>query len=95
MALVMGTASVPGNSTVAVFTVPPGYCNVMFYQPSQAQSVVVGTSMRLTPTNGMLLATTGTPSNTEAYVGSGGATWYATTGNGTAATFCYLISSTN
>ncbi len=89
----MGTVTVPGNSTVPGFTVPPGYCNVTLYQPSQAQPVFVGTNARVTATSG--LPVTATPVFTETAVGSGGVTYYATTGNATAATFCYFVSSTN
>lgn len=93
MSYIMGTVSVPGNSTVTAFIVPPGYANLLVYQPSQAQQVFLGTSSRVSATNGMLVAVT--PTGTETYVGSSGATWFATTGNATAATFCYLISSAN
>jgi hypothetical protein len=93
MSYVMGTVTVPGNATVPAFTAPPGYCNLFFYQPSQAQSVFLGSSTKVSSTNG--LTVTPTPTNTETVVGSSGLTFFATTGNATAATFCYLISSTN
>lgn len=93
MSYVMGTVSVPGSSTVTAFVVPPGYCNVVLYQPAQAQQVFVGSSSRVSATNGMPVPST--PLNTETYVASAGATWFATTGNTTAATFCYLLSSAN
>jgi hypothetical protein len=93
MALIMGTITVPGNSTVPAFTMPPGYCNLLLYQPSQAQPVFLGTSARVTSASGIQLSQS--PFSTESWVGSGGANWFATTGNVTAATFCYLISSTN
>lgn len=94
MALIMGTISVPGNATVASFIIPPGYFNMTVYQPSQAQRVFVGTSSSVNSTNGM--AITPTPITSEGAVGTGGpTTFFATTGNATAATFCYLLSSTN
>lgn len=93
MSYVMGTVTVPGSSTVAAFVVPPGYCNVTFYQPTQAQAVYLGTSSRVSATSGMLL--TASPASTDSVLGTGGVTWYATTGNNTAATFCYLISAAN
>lgn len=93
MSYVLATVTVPGNSTVAAFVVPPGYCNMVFYQPSQAQTVFLGTSNRVSAANGLPVSPT--PTNTDSYVGSAGATWFATTGNATAATFCYIISSTN
>jgi hypothetical protein len=92
MSYVMATVTVPGNSTVPAFTAPPGYCNITLYQPSQAQQVFVGAG-KVSSTNGLPLAPT--PINTETYVGSGGTTFFATTGNATAATFCYLLSSAN
>lgn len=90
---IMGTVTVPGNSTVSGFTVPPGYGNVTLYQPSQAQPVFVGTSARVSAVSGLPI--TSTPITTETVVGSGGITYFATTGNATAATFCYFVSSTN
>lgn len=93
MSYVMGTITVPGNSTVTAFIMPPGYANLVFYQPSQSQAVFVGTSNRVSATNGLRISPT--PTNTETYVGSGGATWFATTGNATAATVCYLFCTTN
>lgn len=93
MSYVMGTVAVPGNSTVTAFIMPPGYANVVFYQPSQPQAVYLGTSVRVSTVNGLVVQPT--PTNTETFVGSGGATWFATTGNATAATFCYLFSTTN
>lgn len=93
MSYVMGTVTVPGNSTVTAFIVPPGYSNMVIYQPSQAQQVFAGTTNKVSATNGMPVPVT--PNNTETYVASSGATWFATTGNATAATFCYLISSAN
>lgn len=93
MSYVMATVSVPGNSTVAAFVAPPGYCNIVFYQPSQAQGVFIGTSNKVSAVSGLPVSVT--PTNTDTYVGSAGATFFATTGNATAATFCYLLSSTN
>lgn len=91
MTLVMGQATVPGNSTVQVFILPPGTVNTTVWQPAPATTqVYLGTSSRLTTVNGMLL--TSTPVNTESYVSSQGTPVFATTGNATAATFQYVIS---
>lgn len=90
----MGTITVPGASTVPAFIVPPGYFNLTVYQPSQAQQVFVGTSSRVSTSNGMLV--TATPISSDGVLSTGGpTTYFATTGNVTAATFCYLISTTN
>lgn len=93
MSYVMGTVNVPGNATVPAFVVPPGYNNVTVYQVSQAQGVFIGTSNRVSATSGMPVPLT--PLSTEQYVGSAGITYFATTGNATASSFSYLISSTN
>lgn len=93
MSYVMGTVNVPGNSTVTAFIVPPGYNNVTIYQVTQAQGVFVGNTNKVSATNGMPVPVT--PLSTEQYSGSAGLTYFATTGNATAATFSYLISSTN
>jgi hypothetical protein len=90
--ITIGTASVPANSTVAVFALPPGYCNFTIYQPSTPQSVYIGPGSVLTITNGMIV--TNTPVNSENYSPGRGTMIYATTGNATASTFCYIISST-
>lgn len=88
----MGTANVPGNSTVAVYSLPPGYANVCTFQVSNPQAVYKGTSTRVSATNGLQVPFT--PMNTETYTGSAGATIYATTGNATASSFSYIISTT-
>lgn len=90
MPLILGMATVPSNSTVAVFALPPGYSNITVYQISGPQ-VYKGTSTRVSATNG--LPVPNTPLSEESYVGSAGATMYATTG-GAAASFYYIISST-
>jgi hypothetical protein len=89
MAITAGSATVPSNSTIPVFSLPPGYSNLTVYQPSQAQSVWVGTGPGVTPTTGMIVPVT--PLNTETYTGAMGATMYATTGNGTASSFSYIL----
>jgi hypothetical protein len=92
MSVIMGTANVPGNATVAVYSLPPGYANVCTYQPSNPQAVYKGTSANVSVANGLMVPVT--PMNTETYTGSRGATIYATTGNATASSFCYIISTT-
>jgi len=92
MSVILGNATVPSSSTVALFHLPPGYSNMTVFQPSQAQAVYLGTSNALTAANGMLVPVT--PANAETYVGSAGAAIYATTGNNTASSFSYILSTT-
>lgn len=63
------------------------------YQPSNAQAVFTGTSNRVTAANGT--AVPFTPMNAETYTGSAGATMYATTGNATASSFFYILSTSS
>ena len=91
MTVIMGQATVPSNSTVQVFTLPPGTVNTVLWQRTPAAaSVYLGTSVRLSTVNGMLL--TATPLNMESYVTSAGTPVFATTGSGVAASFQYIIS---
>ena len=93
MSLIAGNATVPASATVAVFSLPPGYSNITMYQPTQAQAVYIGTSAHVAATNGMIVPNT--PVSSETYIGSAGATIYATTGNGTASSFNYILSTAN
>jgi len=90
MSVIMGTATVPSNSTVAAFVVPAGMANFTVFQPTQPQQVFIGTSPNVSATSGMPVPVT--PMQQENYVFSKGSTYYATTGNGTASSFCFLIS---
>ena len=90
--VITGHATVPSNSTVAVFILPPGYANFTMYQPTQTQAVYINVGSGATATNGLIL--NNTPFNGETVVGSSGATVYATTGNATASSFNYLVSTT-
>ena len=90
--IIVGQATVPSSTTVAVFHLPPGYSNMTLYQAA-TQPVYVGTSNTVSATNGMPVPNT--PLNQETYTGSAGATIYATTGNATASSFSYIISTTN
>jgi hypothetical protein len=91
MSVVMAMATVPASSTVPVFTVPPGMNNAVIFQVSQPQAVYVGTSAHVSTTTGMQVPLT--PLSQEIYIASTSVTYYATTGNGTAASFSYIISS--
>lgn len=90
MPVIVGNATVPSNSTVAAFILPPGYCNYTVYQPTTPQAVFIGTSSRVSASTGQPVPNT--PYNAETFTGSAGATIYATTGNATASSFNYIIS---
>ncbi len=90
MTLVIGKATVPSSSTVPVIAIPAGVANATVWQPTpNAQPVYIGLSPNVTPTNGV--AVTVTPGDAQNYNTSGGAIIYATTGNATASSFCYII----
>ena len=90
MSVILGSATVPSSSTVAVFTLPAGLCNFTIYQPTNPQAVYVGPGTAVSSANGMPVPVT--PLAQETYVAGRGVTWYATTGNATASSFSYLIS---
>jgi hypothetical protein len=89
MTIIVGSATVPSSSTVTAFVLPSGLCNFTLYQPSQPQSVYVGTSPNVSNTNGVLVSAT--PVTQESYNSTKGVTYYATTGNGTASSFQFII----
>ena len=88
--LILGQATVPSNSTVVAFRIPPGTANTIVYQPSNPQAVYIGPSPNVAATTGMPVPVT--PVSEEQYVTSGGMAVYATTGNATASSFCYILS---
>lgn len=90
--ITMGQATVPSSSTVNVFTIPAGTVSTIIFQPGwvSAQTVYIGTSPNVSATNGMPVSIT--PTNIDGYVTSGQVKIYATTGNATASSFSYLIS---
>lgn len=88
--ILMGQATVPSNSTVQVFILPPGTVNTTVFQPSGLQTVYIGTSVNVSTINGMQI--TQTPINVESYVSSRGTPVYATTGTATGSSFQYIIS---
>lgn len=89
MTIIVGSATVPSSSTVAVFSMPAGLCNFTLYQPTNPQTVYVGTSTKVNSTNGLPVPTT--PLFQESYNSTAGVTYYATTGNNTASSFQYII----
>lgn len=76
------------NNTVALFTVPPGLCNVTFWNVS-ATNVYVGTSTAVTTTNGLQCHSI--PTNFYNYVSSKGATFYGANPTASTATVNYII----
>jgi hypothetical protein len=89
MTIIVGSATVPSSSTVAVFSMPAGLCNFTIYQPTQPQIVYLGTSSRVSTTNGLPVPVS--PLSQDSYNSTAGVTYYATTGNGTASSFQYII----
>ncbi len=91
MAIVMGSAQVPGSATVPVFLLPTGLSNFTVYQPSGQTTVYVGSSTALTTTNGLPIPVS--PANIESYNSTGGGKqFYATTGSTLPSSFQFIIS---
>ncbi len=90
--IILGQATVPSNSTVNVYTIPPGTVNTTVFQPSAGApaTVYIGTTANVSATNGMPVPVT--PTNSESYVSTPGVKIYATTGSATASSFSYIIS---
>ena len=92
MSVILGNAVVPANSTVPAFTMPI-LSNVVIYQPTTPQAVYIGTSAKVSAANGMPVPVS--PLTVENYNSSSSVTYYATTGNGTASSFQYIINTSN
>jgi len=84
----MGQATVPTNSTVPLFTVPSGLCNVTFWNVS-TPNIYVGTSTSVTTTNGLQCHSI--PTNFFTYVGSKGSTFYGANPSGSAGSVNFVI----
>jgi hypothetical protein len=89
VSLEIGAWSVAASSTVAIFTIPPGPVAVTFWNAG-AQAVYVGASTTVSVTNGLQCHSIPTQFNTWPF--SKGQQLYATTGNATAATIQYIVS---
>jgi hypothetical protein len=90
MAFIMGNATVPASSTVAIFTVPPSYCAVTFYNTNAAAtSAYIGTSTAVSSANGLICHSI--PVSFQTFMGSKGATFYATSGGATATSVNFII----
>ncbi len=88
MAYIMGQVPVANASTVPMFTVPSGLCNVTFWSLSSA-TVFVGTSTAVTSTNGLQCHSI--PTSFFNYVSSKGATFYGANTALTSAVVNYII----
>lgn len=90
MSFIMGQATVPANSTVAIFIVPPSYCAVTFYNTNTAATnAYIGTSTAVSSVNGLVCHSI--PVNFTTFMGSKGATFYATSGGAVATSVNYII----
>lgn len=89
MTYIMGQATCPTTSTVPLFTVPAGLCNVTFWNIS-SPTVYVGTSTAVTATNGLQCHSI--PTNFFTYVGSRGATFYGANTSATPGQINFIIS---
>lgn len=89
MPMIMGNATVPASSTVPVFTVPPSYCSVTFYNINTAAAVYLGTNSAGTTTNGFQCHSI--PTSFQTFIGSKGGTFWGTTGSATASSVQFII----
>lgn len=76
------------NTTVPLFTVPPGLCNVTFWNVS-ATNVYVGTSTAVTTSNGLQCHSI--PTSFSTYVSSRGATFFGANPTASTAVVNYII----
>lgn len=92
--IICGQAVVPGNATVNVFTIPSGTVSTIVFQPgwvaATVQTVYIGSSPSVSASNGMPVPVTAM--NLDGYVSGTSVKVWATTGNATASSFSYLIS---
>jgi hypothetical protein len=84
----MGQTTVNATSTVPVFTVPSGLCNVTFYTLS-APTLFVGTRNTVNANNGLQCHSI--PTSFTNYVSSSGATFFAANTAASSAVVNYII----
>ena len=91
MAISAGSVTVATGTTGAVplLRVPPGICNVTFWNASASGTLYVGLSTVVTTANGLQTHTIPTPFFT--YMGSTGAVLYGTAATATG-TFTFIMS---
>jgi hypothetical protein len=94
MAINAGSVPVTVGTTGAILLlrVPPGICNVTFWNTSATGTLYVGLGTAVTTANGLQSHTIPTPFFT--YMGSQGATLYGTAATATC-TFNYIMSTTS
>jgi hypothetical protein len=89
MAYVMGSVVVStGQAPIPLFNVPPGLCNVTFWNNALTGTVYVGTSTAVTSNNGLQCHSI--PTNFFSYISNKGATFYGTAAT-QAGTVNYII----
>lgn len=90
MAYIMGAVTLsPTSGMTPLFNVPPGLCNVTFWNSNTA-NCFVGTSTSVTTANGLQCHSI--PTNFYSYISNRGATFYGTIAtNGGTAVINYLI----
>jgi hypothetical protein len=84
---IMGQVNVI-NTTAPIFTVPPGLCNITFWNVS-GTNVYVGTSTTASTVNGLQCHSI--PTSFFTYVGSRGATFYGANPTSGTATVNYIL----
>lgn len=88
MAYIMGQIPVTGGSTVPLFRVPPGLCNVTFWNNTPTATVYVGTNTAVTSANGLICHSI--PTSFYNYVSSGGTQFFGTVATGPG-TISYIL----
>ncbi len=89
MAIEIGAWSVPASGTFPIFTIPPGPVSVTFWNVG-AQAVYIGASTLVSTAIGLQCHSI--PVNFNSWPFSKGQQLYATTGNATAGTIQYIVS---
>ncbi len=84
----MGQAPVNGTSTVPIFNIPGGLCNVTFWNVS-VPNIYVGTSTAVTALNGLQCHSI--PTSFFTYVSSKGASLYGANTSATAGIVNYVL----
>lgn len=88
--LTIGNSTVPSASTVAVFRVPSGFCNITFWNIG-ANTVWLGPGSAVTTSNGMTCHSV--PTSFESYLTSAPATFYGANTAASGASVQFVLSS--
>jgi hypothetical protein len=89
VAIEIGQWSVAASATVPIFTIPPGPVSVTFWNAG-TQACYIGASTAVSTANGLTCHSIPTSFNSWPF--SKGQQLFATTGNATAATIQYIVS---